>query len=180
MYSTQNIISAIDPAISTFIEDRPNGGKVLRVTQVQEETISNLAFLTNTDQNNNYLYLEDFKVYIQTRSSPIDIPGIVETTVNAYRKSDINSYLQRNRTHFPFDAANFKGLNFNQFIDQYTALQPTSLNTTGYPKFYEMVLNPDCVMPLTSGSFFTGTNPGLSLPVSSTGQLVTGTANSSA
>jgi hypothetical protein len=143
LFSMQNIILSIDQSISTFIIDTPNGGKILRATQVSEETISNLPFLTNTDQNNNYLYLQDFKVYIKSYSSPLDIPGIVQTTVNAFRRSDINGFLQGNKTHFPFNPSNYKGLNFNEFIDQYTSLQPTCLNTTGYVKYYEFVLNPD-------------------------------------
>ena len=160
LFSMQSIILSIDQSISTFIIDTPNGGKILRATQVSEETISNLPFLTNTDQNNNYLYLQDFKVYIKSYSSPLDIPGIVQTTVNAFRRSDINGFLQGNKTHFPFNPSNYKGLNFNEFIDQYTSLQPTCLNTTGYVKYYEFVLNPDQDPPIDTSNSTVSSNYG--------------------
>jgi len=143
LFSVQNMIQSADESISTFIEDTPDGGKVLRAVSISEQTIGNLPFLTNTDQNNNYLYLEDLKVYIDGHIAPLDVPGLKDVAINVYRKSDINSFLQYNRVHFPFSINSYKGLNFNEFVDQYTALQPTTLNTTGYVKSYEIVLNPD-------------------------------------
>jgi len=143
LFSTKSIILSVDPSISVFIENTPNGGKILRARQVSEETIGNLKFIVNTDQNNNYLYLEDFKVYIQGYIAPVDIPGIVPTFINVFRNSDINGFLQNNKTHIPFLPSNFNGLTVNEFVDQYTALQPTTLDTFGYVKFYEFVLNPD-------------------------------------
>lgn len=148
LFSTKSIILSVDPSISVFIEDTPNGGKILRATQVSEETIGNLPFIVNTDQNNNYLYLEDFKVYIQGYIAPVDIPGIVPTFINVFRNSDINGFLQNNKTHFPFVPSNLKGLTVNQFVDHYTALQPNTLDTLNYVKFYEFVLNPDDDTPL--------------------------------
>ena len=143
LYSTKSILLSIDQGISIFIEDTPNGGKILRATQISEKTIGNLLFIVNTDQNNNYLYLQDFKVYVQGHIAPIDIPGIVPTFINVFRTSDINGFLQGNKTHFPFDPTNFKGLTVNEFVDKYTALQPNTLDTFDYVKFYEIVLNPD-------------------------------------
>ena len=152
LFSMKSIIQSTDESISIFIEDRPDGGKVLRATTISEKTIGNLPFITNTDQNNNYLYLEDLMVYIDGHIAPLEVPGLKDVAIEVYRKSDINAFLQYNRTHFPFSINSYKGLNFNEFVDQYTALQPTTLNTTGYVKTYEIVINPD----LTANRFISG------------------------
>jgi len=143
LYSTKSILLSVDQGISVFIEDTPNGGKILRATQISEENIGALPFIVNTDQNNNYLYLQDFKVYIQGYIAPVDIPGIVPTFINVFRNSDINGFLSNQKTHLPFNPSNFKGLTVSEFVDQYTALQPYTLDTLNYFKFYEIVLNPD-------------------------------------
>jgi methylglyoxal synthase len=82
LYSTKRIIQSVDENISVEIIDTPNGGKKLIASEITEADIDKIAFLTNTDQNNNYLYLEDFQVYIAGSISPLNIPGLKETVMN--------------------------------------------------------------------------------------------------
>ena len=138
----------------------PNDRKVLVASGITETMIDNLQFLVNTDQNNNYLYLEDFKVYAQGYFAPLDIPGLKQTVINAYRACDIDNFLLGNKTHTPFSGANFSSgtvtyKTFNEFVDAYTSTNPYTPSTLNLQKTYQAVLNPDC-SPLSSGPFCQG------------------------
>ena len=143
LYSQQRIIQNIDPNISIVIMDTANGGKILRVTNISEESIGKLKFLTNTDHNNNYLYIETFNVYIYGSPTPLNIYGLEEIIMNIFRNSDINSFINGEKVFQPFKDDNFKGDNISLFIDRYTELNPLSPNTAGKIKTYQFDLNPD-------------------------------------
>ena len=62
LYSTKRLLQKTGAeSISIDIQDLPNDRKVLFAGGITESMIDNLQFLVNTDQNNNYLYLEDFR-----------------------------------------------------------------------------------------------------------------------
>jgi hypothetical protein len=148
LYSTKKIIQSIDQNVSVDIIERPNNTKVLVASGINQESIDKLIFLVNTDQNNNYLYLEDFQVYIIGAYSPLDIPGFNETCMNIFRASDIDGFLLGNKTHNPFNPINFqnstfKGTTFSQFVDEYSGLLPYTADTFNETKTYQITLNPD-------------------------------------
>ena len=107
-----------------------------------------LQLLTNTDQNNNYLYIEDFKVYVSTSSNPENIPGLVDVVKSSFRSNDANAFINGSKVYYPFDVKNFqgsyfKGKTFSEFIDTLSGLLPFSASTAGFKKVYQITLNPD-------------------------------------
>ena len=148
LYSTKKIIQSIDQNVSVDIIERPNNTKVLVASGINQESIDKLIFLVNTDQNNNYLYLEDFQVYIIGAYTPLSIPGLKETCMNVFRASDIDGFLLGDKTHDPFNPkkfqnSTFKGTTFSQFVDEYSGLLPYTADTFNETKTYQITLNPD-------------------------------------
>jgi len=112
LYSTKRLIQSVDENIPVEIVDTPNGGKKLIASEITEADIDKIAFLTNTDQNNNYLYLEDFQVYLIGSISPLNIPGLKETVMNLFRASDTDSFLKGEKTQETFNVQNFSSSSF--------------------------------------------------------------------
>ena len=150
LFTTKRMIQSVDETISVDIVDTRNGGKVLIASGITEAAIDYLPFLVNTDQNNNYLYLEDLKVYVAGFFTPLNIPGLTTNVVNAFRASDADNFLSGNKTHKPFAGSNFDNdisseLTFSQYVDQYSSLSPYAPSTYGRVKTYEITLNPDAI-----------------------------------
>ena len=145
--SQQKLIQSYNPAICTSIVSTSDGGKRLIIQNVKENEMSRLKFITNTDQNNNYLYLENFQVRIGNSINQLDIPGLKELVIQIYSGSDIKAFLlpTTSKTHTPFDPSNFNSpiTTIGQFIDNITKTLPFLQNTTGLEKTYTLVLNPD-------------------------------------
>jgi hypothetical protein len=153
--SQKALIFKVDPNISTEIISK-NDKKLLLVSNVSEESIDKLYFITNTDQNNNYLYIEKFQVYIN--SSPLSVPirGLNETVQDVYYNSDITSFLNSQKVHYPFNGllyqqgCVFRGTTFSEYVDFSSSCTPLSPETSGFEKRYAFIVNPD-VTPLYSG-----------------------------
>lgn len=148
LLSSKKLLLAVNYNISVSIVDTFNGGKLLIAQNISEKDIDKLPFLTNTDQNNNYLYLEDFNVYVEGSFTRKNLPGLKDVVINSYTTSDIDSFLTNQKLHYPFNVksftnSTFKGTTFSEFIDQYSGLTPFTATTFGYVKTYEVVLNPD-------------------------------------
>ena len=158
LFTQIKLIQSVDKDVSTQIVDTPNGGKNLIVSGISDATIEKLKFLTNSDQNNNYLYLESFSVFVYGFSEPINIPGLDEIAINLFQSSDVNNFLLNNKTHIPFtrdNVINNSGVNripgfdptkittFSYFIDLLTKIIPFSPNTDLKTKIYQIILNPD-------------------------------------
>lgn len=148
MFSTQELIHNVNENISTEIVSS-QGKRLIFVSGVSEADIDNLYFLTNTDQNNNYLYLETFSIVYEGSNNNVNIPGLEIMMKNNFRQSDIAGFVSDNKLHYPFTTKNFKSSSFtgntlSEFIDQYTSLVPFAASTYGKVKTYSFVLNPDC------------------------------------
>jgi hypothetical protein len=148
LFTQQALISKVNPNISTEIVDRDNGSKVLIITDIPEGSIKDLLFITNTDNNNNYGYLEEFNVFKFGSSIPLNIPGLSEIVQNIYRYSDMNAFLSKSTTHDPFNPKNFvnssfKGQSFTEFVDELTALLPFTTDTGSIITTYQIIFNPD-------------------------------------
>ena len=146
--STKSLILSVDENISVEIVDTPDDGKVLIASGISESSINKLKFITNTDQNNNYLYLEDFQVYLPGNFTPLVVPGLKEVVINAFRNSDINAFVKSEKVHYPFVVGNMMTQNrpsytFSTFIDAYTGLLANIFGTYGSVKVYSITLNPD-------------------------------------
>ena len=146
--STKSLILSVDENISVEIVDKPDNGKMLIASGISESSINKLKFIVNTDQNNNYLYLADFQVYLPGNFTPLVVPGLKEVIINAYRNSDINAFVKSEKVHYPFVVGNMMTQNrpnytFSTFIDAYTGLLANIFGTYGSVKVYSITLNPD-------------------------------------
>ena len=149
-FSTKNIILQINQDITVDIIDTPDGGKRLIASGIDIDTIENLKFIVNTDQNNNYLYLEDFKVFVNGHIGALNIPGLSDIIINVFRTSDINAFLNGDKTHKPFSVNNFSylagssydGNSFSDFISTFTNMIPFTPYVNRNVS-YSITLNPD-------------------------------------
>ena len=144
--SIKKIMESIDPTISVSSFTTSSGGKKIFIYGINQIAIEKIYFITNTDQNNNYLSLEDFNVYIDKHYGALDIPGLKEIMISMYSHSDIFSFLSNNRTHTPFTVKNilntdYKGKTFSGYIDYLSASVPYVQHTEGRFKGYSITLN---------------------------------------
>jgi hypothetical protein len=155
------LIESVNPEINCDIVNYPNGKKLLFVSNISEFDILNLRFLTNTDFNNNYLYIEDFNVVNTANpTKPLNIPGLSDIMIQLYKQSDTEAFLKGEKTFIGFTTQNFLNTNFvnngintfngliygsdiNSFVDLYTSLIPFCATTKPGNKLYSIVLNPD-------------------------------------
>jgi hypothetical protein len=174
LFSTKSLILSVDQNISVKIIDTPNGGKLLIASGISETAIDKLHFIVNTDQNNNYLYLEDFKVYKKNSPKPLNIPGLKDIMINVFRSSDAFNFVSDNKTHIPFSGSNFKTASvdtFSQYIDKLSSFLPHTLSTNGSEKTYEIVLNPDSILNAMRNALDPNRN-GLAESARNTGRVI--------
>lgn len=147
LYTQQKLISNVNTDISS--EVIKNGDKsYLIISNISETDLDKLYFLTNTDNNNNYLYIENFNVFTSNSSSSVNIPGLLEVVTSSFRSNDANAFINGSKVYYPFNVKNFqgsyfKGNTFSEFVDTLSGLLPYSANTSGYTKKYRIILNPD-------------------------------------
>ena len=120
LFSQQKLIESIDPNVSITYVDKPRGGRNLVISGIAPEKIDDYQFLTNTDQNNNYLYLDKFNVYMSGAYKPLEIFGLNDIMLNLYRNSDMKGYLASGKTHKPFTMSN---LNDDSFLKLFPGYQ---------------------------------------------------------
>jgi len=165
--SIKKIMENIDPKISVNSETTASNGKRIFIYGIDEVAIDKLYFLTNTDQNNNYLYIEDFKVYLDNNSYPFEISGLKEIAKSMYAHSDIFAFLSGNKIQIPFNVDNitnttYTGKTFSGYIDYLSYTIPYIEITSGHIKKYEIILNTDNPVwnappgPGTGGGSITG------------------------
>ena len=145
LYSQQKLVQSIDSNIDTSIVSTSDGGKRLILTNVTESDMAVLQFITNTDQNNNYLYLESISVRLENSINDLEIPGLAPVMLNMYRLSDVNGFLTSSKTHIPYTTTSFNGNSVGYYIDQVTGLLPFLPDTYGIQKIFTLVLNPDFI-----------------------------------
>ena len=144
LFSTQQLIEQVDPNIPVQIVQNDYGEKVLIASQISQDTISKLYFITNNDFNKNTLQLVDIFVYLDSYRDPVKIPGLREIVVNnIFKISDVNSFVNGNKLQYPFENSNMKySSSFNDFVDKLSSYTPYAAQTTGKNKIYKIVLNP--------------------------------------
>lgn len=150
LFSQEKLIQNVNPNISTEIVISPDK-RLLVVSNVSAKDIDNLNFLVNTDQNNSYLNLESFTIFLKGASKSVNISGFETIILNNFKRTDITGFLSKATVHYPFNVKNFKNLDgtdftgktLSEFIDQFASLIPFSPSTKGKHKTYSFVVNPD-------------------------------------
>lgn len=147
------LIKKVNPEIVTnIIEDKgsDNKKKVLIAENITETDLLNLQFPTNTDSNNNYLYIEKIGVYLDGDSNmkllDIDLLPIAEDFWDA---ESSEAYLNGEKTFKPFNSklnniVTKQDGTIIDFIDNYFSHFNKSQNTYGKPKKFKLMVNPDC------------------------------------
>ena len=144
--STKQLIAAIDPSIAVYISYLGNSGIQITLTGITEDIIGKLEFLTNTDFNNNILYIDNFYVYIDGNIAPLDIAGMRSIASTLYEQSDIKNFTLGNKTQRPFSRDNINQKNpssmrtFNNLVNELTSILPYTKSTFGVRKTYQLVL----------------------------------------
>ena len=105
--SQECLVKNADPSLSTTIEHLSDGTQCLIIQQIPSDVMSQLSFITNTDQNNNYLYIEKINMYLNGCSTPVDVIGIENTLIKLYNVSDTNSFISYNNVHSPWRDESF-------------------------------------------------------------------------
>jgi hypothetical protein len=131
------------PAVKTQVFKTQNDGRLLQLSNVTEDDLIILSFLTNTDKNNNYLYLENIELYLNDEIKPFKIPGLKEMLIQVFENSDISAFLNNNKTHTPFNTDSFNGERLGDYIDNITSQIPFLQNTLNIHKKFVLYLNPD-------------------------------------
>jgi len=153
--TTVKMVQNIDSFIRWKIISLPNGTKHLVLSNISEDSLGKINFLTNTDQNNNYLYLEDINVFIDGNfNNRIEVTGLKELAIELYNNSDQLAFLSNSQTHVPFNNPLLypftnKPMSLNTYIDLVTSAVPFNPNTVGHVKTYSLILNPDDLITCT-------------------------------
>lgn len=148
-FLTKTMIQDVNTNIPVFINKKTDENekvtkRLIVAINVSEKDVKTLNFLTNTNTNNNYLYLENFSVYLDENTSPTEIPGLKEALLEMWRYSDSQAFLKGEKTHCPF-------LNINKFVDDYANLHLCLPKTYLHVKKYNIHINPDFVCADTGG-----------------------------
>lgn len=131
--------------------------KLLILSNISESDLSKLTFLTNSDKNNNYLYMENMEVFFDDdyQKTPIQIPGINIIAINAWNNADSKAFLNGQTTFKPFlnpiDGPSIPGIvqstvnpiSIPLYVDIMTSMCRYLPNTTGVVKKFSITLNPD-------------------------------------
>jgi len=148
--TSQKLLQSVDTNLRFKVVKHPDNTQHLHVLNISEATLSKLFFLVNTDQNNNYGYLENLNVYTQDDYSrtPIDIPGVDELANGIWDNKDAVGFVNSEITTTTFlnplyNPITNEPLSFPQYVDLITAIIPWLPKTLGKVKIFELVLNPD-------------------------------------
>ena len=122
----------------------------LIIENISEATLSKLFFLVNTDQNNNYGYLEMLQVFVKDDYSrnPIPIPGFSVLANAIWDQADALGFLEGQKTQTAFLAplnnpVTNQPLTIPEYVDLITAVIPWAPKTFGKEKVFTLMLNPD-------------------------------------
>ena len=147
--TTIKAVQAVDPYITYEIINFPDGTMNLLLSGISEESLAKIYFIVNTDYNNNYLYLENFFVYLNNNySNPINVSGLTKLMIAVWDNSDTIGFLNGQNTQTPFNNPFISPINGNpisvgEFLDIYSTIVPFIPNTFGFIKHYSILLNPD-------------------------------------
>jgi hypothetical protein len=142
--TTKNMIHQIDSNITLVEALIPDNRKVLVVGNIPENLMSQITLLTNTDENNNYLYLEGVAMFISYTEDPLYIPALSDILIDISRQADTDAFLKNQLVYKPF-SEEIIGSSFTEFITKLLNIIPNryKINELNRPRKYTIVLNPD-------------------------------------
>jgi len=151
LFTSESLINNIDSSISVKIEKYGDEKRYLLIEQVPINILPSLQFITNTDNNNNFLYPTEFALHMDGNSSPIEMPGLNEIFKSVYRKSDALAFIRGEKVHKPFELKNFisaSGILCTSMPDYFTKISsvlPKSScpNLVDKKLSLDIILNPD-------------------------------------
>jgi hypothetical protein len=137
--------------------------KILVLENVSESNLNNLYFITNTDQNNNFLYLESVKVFLNDdyEKTPIYIPGLTQIMLDSWNQADNTAFLNSEKIFYPFvnplNGPSVPGvvtsyvnpISVPNYVDIFTSMSPYIESTYGKTKTFTIILNPDLSSPIS-------------------------------
>jgi len=110
-----------------------NKGVLINIYEISETDITNLALPTNTDSNNNSLFLDKIAVKLDNNAISYSIPGFKDATVAAFNYYDANAFINGQKSFIPFTQV-------NTYLDNYTSLIPFLPQTINHIKTYNLTL----------------------------------------
>lgn len=108
--SQECLIKGKSPSLSTEITTIMNE-KFLTIKRISAVELSRMEFITNTDQNNNYMYLCDLSIYKDNSFAPLNTGVIEPILIKMFSASDTSAFINNKIKHSPFLPRNFKTSN---------------------------------------------------------------------
>jgi hypothetical protein len=146
-----NLITNLAQKVNTniVIKQMPNGSGSLMLSNVGENDLDSLTFLTNTDANNNFGRVTGMGVSIAGQNGtaiPVKIYGFSSAIVKAYNDADSQAFLNNSKTFKPFvdpftNPVTWAPMSVSEYVDQQTASNPSLPKTTGVPKTYSVAFS---------------------------------------
>jgi len=147
--TTTKLLQAVDTSMRFTViqkDERP----CLFIENISEDTLSKLFFLVNTDQNNNYGYLEMLQVFVKDDYSrnPIPIPGFSILANSIWDQVDAIGFVEGDKIQTAFLAplnnpVTNEPLTIPEYVDLITAIIPWAPKTFGKEKIFTLMLNAD-------------------------------------
>ena len=143
LISTEQILKTIDNNLVILKQ-----GNSITVSQIKEDVIDKLVFLTNSDTNNNFLGLQSMQLFLdgQPKSDTETDISLTSYVKQLWTRSDLVGYLEEKRLHKPFDVSNldnapsFTGTTFAEYTDLITGSKGGVGNSVGRKKTYTIVI----------------------------------------
>lgn len=100
--SQECLVKSIDASLSTELITNGNE-KLLVIKRIPADKLVQMKFITNTDQNNNYMYLSDLAMYTDTNSlAPLNTNVIEPILIKMFAAADAEAFINTKITHSPF------------------------------------------------------------------------------
>jgi hypothetical protein len=121
-----------------------NNRQTLLLSNISEDDLKNLPFITTTDQSSENPTLIGFRVNIKGDngfSIPIHVPGLAMTMAQAFRRAGSDAFLLNWKTFTPFKNPfnNDKFKTVGDFIDTQSSINNSLVSTVGKNKTYTVV-----------------------------------------
>jgi hypothetical protein len=131
----------------------------LYAQNITVEDVCDLEFVTNDPSfmNNNYEHLVGINVYLDSKSYPTKIYGLLEIVSDHMKSADVIAYANKERTYKPFKNGfgNSRGINRNvdDLINVLSELSHSVPDTKGKIKLIELIMDEDPDQPANKLAF---------------------------
>jgi len=145
-----NVTIALAKQVNTNISFTQGKNNLLILSNINENDLTKLSFITNTDKNNNYGRVIGMNVSIpgNIEPLPVKIPGLSKIISQIFDDSDSQAFIKSIRTHNPF-VTPFRGplrgipISVSTYIDYISSMNPSMTKTKNKPKTYSLAFSPN-------------------------------------